>query len=256
MTIRKKLEHFLKIRQPKQHTTIAPQSSHIKCNGLEIILSRKRIKNLNLRIDRDGTVKLSAPFRYPIADIQQFIESKQAWILRHKNRILVRPQHAQPQFQTGEMHFFLGKSYPLLRYEQAQQALIHLESNQITYYMPEHFSFPQQQKFWQRWHRTQMQAFLVDLIKKWEPVLNVHVKEWGIKTMKTRWGSCHTTQQKIWINLLLIHEPFHCLEYVVVHEMVHLLEPSHNARFYALMTEFLPNWQVSKRYLRDVSIRP
>lgn len=98
-------------------------------------------------------------------------------------------------------------------------------------------------------HREQMKALLPPLFEKWEAIIDVKANAWGIKAMKTRWGSCNTIKKRIWINLHLIHKPRICLEYVLVHELVHLLEPSHNKRFYALMTEFMPEWKEHKRLL-------
>jgi predicted metal-dependent hydrolase len=88
-----------------------------------------------------------------------------------------------------------------------------------------------------------MESLLPGLIARWEQIIGVNVADWGIKKMKTRWGSCNTRARRIWMNLSLIRKPQLCLEYVLVHELVHLLEASHNQRFYALMTQYMPNWR-------------
>ena len=99
------------------------------------------------------------------------------------------------------------------------------------------------------WYKQQMQALIPDLIKKWEPIIGVSVHAWGVKSMKTRWGSCNVDAHRIWLNLNLIKKPLVCLEYVLVHEMVHLLEANHSPRFYALMTRFFPEWKGFQKQL-------
>ena len=99
--------------------------------------------------------------------------------------------------------------------------------------------------------RQQMKALLPPLFEKWEAIIGVKASEWGVKAMKTRWGSCNTVKKRIWMNIHLMHKPRICLEYVLVHELVHLLEPSHNQRFYALMTEFMPEWKAHQQLLNS-----
>jgi hypothetical protein len=167
----------------------------------EIIITRKKIKNLILRITRDGQVKISAPYRCPKKVIDDFLAQKQTWIAKQQN------------------------------------------------IMQEHVSQPAAPSL-TREHREQMKAILPPLFEKWEAIIGVQASAWGVKVMKTRWGSCNTLKKRIWINLHLIHKPRICLEYVLVHELVHLLEASHNQRFYALMTEFMPDWKAHRQLLK------
>lgn len=169
----------------------------------EIQLSRKPIKNINLRIDMQGNVKVSAPYRCSLSSINKFLEAKREWIIHHRQKILSRG--------------FVDLSALEVKDE----------------------------------HRKQLETFLIPMIQKWEPIIGVHADQWGIKKMKTRWGSCNTVKKRIWINLYLIHKPLLCLEYVVVHELVHLLEASHNKRFYQLMTRFMPDWKIYKKLLQE-----
>ena len=216
----------------------------IQFRDFPVIILRKRIKNLNLRINRDGDVQISVPLRYPLKSIQHFLESKQDWILRHRGQILA-------QSTLANQHRFLGQHIPLIVHKTAQQQCIVFEDTHIACYLKEGSNQEIQQTLLQNWYRIQMKRLLPDLIKKWEPVIGVRVCHWGIKAMKTRWGSCNTLKKRIWINLYLIHEPIACLEYVLVHEMVHLLEASHNKRFYALMNQFLPGWKECRQHLKN-----
>ena len=161
-------------------------------------LSRKRIKNINLRIDRQGTVKVSAPLQCPLNTIQQFLLNKQAWILAHQNRLRQHP----------------------------------LPTKQVTH----------EQK-------QRLQNVLPPLIQKWQAIVGVQANQWNVRAMTSRWGSCHPTKKRICLNAHLIHYPLVCLEYVLVHELVHLLEASHNQRFHALMSQFMPEWKAYKKLL-------
>lgn len=162
-----------------------------------IHLSRKRIKNINLRIDREGNIRVSAPIKCPLEYIQQFLQTKQNWIVKNQALIQARQQD-----------------------------------------MPTNM------------HREQMRSLLPELIQKWETIIGVQINAWRIRIMKSRWGSCNPTQGRICLNLHLINYPLICLEYVIVHELVHILEPSHNKRFYALMTQFMPEWKQYKTLLK------
>lgn len=224
--------------------------SILQFHGFEVILIRKRIKNINLRIARDGTVQISAPLRYPVRTIMQFIEQKQVWIQTHRDRLLARPICKSHDLNTGELYPFLGQDYPVIIHEHAAKQGILFTSTEIACYVKDTASSELKHRLFDIWQRNEMKRLLPDLIAKWEPVMGVEVREWGIKKMKTRWGSCNPSTKKIWMNLQLIHEPLQCLEYVLVHEMVHLLEASHNKRFHALMSQFLPEWRDYKNQLR------
>ncbi|MDI1351398.1 MAG: SprT family zinc-dependent metalloprotease, partial [bacterium] len=113
----------------------------------------------------------------------------------------------------------------------------------IYLYVTHHATQAQKQLIIDRWYRHEMSLLLPDLFQHWEKIIGVRVAQWGIKKMKTRWGSCNTRAHRIWLNLNLIQKNSVCLEYVLVHELVHLLEASHNQRFYNLMTRFMPQWR-------------
>jgi predicted metal-dependent hydrolase len=226
-------------------------TSTILVNDLEIFLSRKRIKNIYLRISSEGQVSVSAPKLISTEKITAFIEAKLDWIIKHRRKILSKPIQAPPKFSNNELHWFLGKSYPLIIYNNAKKSCVLLDNNQISCFLKENSSEDLKQKLLKQWYVTQIKLILPELIKKWEPVLGVEVYQWGVRAMKTRWGSCNIVKHRIWINTNLIYKPSICLEYVLVHEMVHLLEPSHNKRFHALMSHFMPDWKEIKKKLTN-----
>jgi len=156
----------------------------------------------------------------------------------------------EPHFHTGELHSFLGHSYPLMMHESVTQNGVFLAEHHILCYVPQNATSHLKKNLLHSWYREQMRLLLPQLIQKWEPIIGVQVHQWTIRAMTTRWGSCNVVLKKICLNLNLIQKPLQCLEYVLVHEMVHLLEASHNKRFYTLMTQFMPEWKVYKEQLK------
>lgn len=216
-------------------------------------LVRKRIKNINLRIDRQGNVTVSAPMKCPLAIIEQFLQKKQNWITRHQTQLRHLDYPATPSLQSGVAYSFLGHSYSLVIREHTVQDRVMLEGNELVCYLKSCETEATTRALLMQWQRQQLQGLLPVLIKKWEAIVGVHADQWRIRGMKTRWGSCNTVKKRICLNLHLMKYPLHCLEYVIVHELVHLLEASHNARFYALMSQFMPEWKQYRRDLRQGS---
>ena len=223
----------------------------IEIEGFSIEFSRKRIKNINLRINRQGEVKVSAPIKLPLERVHRFLQDKRDWIITRRRA--VQTQSVMPsskEIKTGEYHYFLGNPYTLIVHDNAKQGRIALEGNFMNCWVTAQTTYVNKQSLLQNWYRQEMRLLLPELIKKWEAVIGVQVEWWGIKAMKTRWGTCNPGKRRIWINLHLIQKPLICLEYVIVHELVHLLEASHNSRFYALMTEFMPDWALHQKQLK------
>lgn len=218
-------------------------------HDIPIIVLKKPVKNIILRIDRHGVVKVSAPLRCSLKRVREWITEKEGWINKHLTRIKAQSLLSCAPVQTGDLCPYLGQQYPLQRYEGHQRPSISFKDHHIVCFIKPNATANEIGRLFQHWYRSEMKAILPDLIIKWERIIGVKVNEWGIKSMKTRWGSCNTIRKRIWLNLNLMQKPLICLEYVLVHEMVHLLEPSHNKRFYGLMSSFMPAWQDYKRLL-------
>jgi len=224
-------------------------SEKIIINEIEIELQRKRMKYLRIRIlGSDGQVRVSAPKSVSIEFITSFITSRIPWIKEQQNKIRskVRPQPLQ--YISGEHHNFFGKKY-LLELAEQGRTKIDFDSSIITLRIKENSTLKQREKTLENFYRSELKKLIPGYIEKLEPVMNVKVKEFGIKKMKTRWGTCNTRAQRIWINLELAKKPVECLEYIIIHEMTHLLEHSHNKRFFALMDRFMPHWRICKKNL-------
>ncbi len=226
----------------------------LRVGNEEIDVQRKRIKHLYLGVSRDdGRLKVSAPLRVSDAALAAFVLSKQHWISKQRTNLRalqVKSANAELQYVSGEPHFYRGDRYQLNVIHEKSSPSVAIRDNQyLDIYIHESTSTDQRRKLLSKWYRHELKQLVPPLIEKWQPVMGVKVKEWQIKQMKTRWGSCNIAARRIWLNLELIKKPAICLEYVVVHELVHLLESSHNARFKSYMDRFMPNWREHKRLL-------
>lgn len=214
----------------------------INLDGIEVEVIPKRIKSMNLRIyPPDGIVKMSVPLRCSEKLIRQCLQDKLGWIIQQRERIKKIPK--DQELKTGSTIQFKGKNYLLIVEEHHGPTHIEINDQLIHCYIETNSSPTQIMYVFDQWYRREMESALPALITHWESIIGVEVNQWGIKKMKTLWGSCNHRAARIWFNLNLIKKPMICLEYVIVHEMIHLLEPSHNKRFYALMNEFMPTWR-------------
>lgn len=216
----------------------------IELDGIAIEITRKPIKNMNLRIyPPDGLVKVSAPLKFSERLIRQTLEQKKSWIHEQRERIRSRATPENTHLESGTTIPFMGQNYLLIIEEHEGPSQVLIQDALIHCYTPPNSSQLQRQTIIDNWYKRQMEAILPALIQHWEVIVGVKVDQWGIKKMKSRWGSCNTQVARICLNLNLIKKNQLCLEYVLVHELVHLLEPSHNQRFYRLMSRFMPQWR-------------
>lgn len=214
----------------------------IELDDVAIKIIRKPIKNMYLRVDSaTGDVKVTVPLTFPLKTIQIQLEAKREWIHAARHRAISRVALSPITMNHGETHHFLGKPYSLVVQPEVPLKDIVIEGAFLHGFHESHTPAERQKRL-QVWFKKEMQKLIPNLIQKWEPIIGVHVREWGVRSMKTRWGSCNVRAHRIWLNLNLIHKPLICLEYVLVHEMVHLLEANHSKRFYAHMTRVMPQW--------------
>lgn len=226
-------------------------SEQFTVNGIVIEVVRKKIKNFHLRVyPPRGEVRVSAPLHVSKKSLESVILARMEWIQQQQARL---SQIAAPlitsQFKTGDVHYYQGRPYVLNVIECAGRAKVVLRENFLDLYIRAGADADKRQALLNHWYRQQLALRIPELIAKWQPVIGVTVADWGIKAMKTRWGTCNIGDRRIWLALALAQKPAHCLEYVVVHEMVHLLERTHNHRFQAFMTRFLPDWPKIKQEL-------
>ncbi|WP_188150450.1 M48 family metallopeptidase [Teredinibacter waterburyi] len=227
-------------------------TSQLRIADLDVTLTRKRMKYLRLRVSPpDGKVTVSAPHQASLREVKQMVTERLDWIAQQQNEIAQRPLVAAPVFSEGEQHTVWGKDLPLATGITSGRRIVSNDGDtRLLMLSRKHDSLEQKQLLIDRFYQSQIAAEIPGLIKKWEPIIERQVNEWGVRKMKTRWGSCNMQRSRIWLNSELARYPKPCLEYVWVHEMTHLHEASHNQRFYRLMTQFLPNWQQWESILR------
>ena len=221
----------------------------IQLGDIRIEVVRKAIKNVHLSVyPPAGRVRISAPAHLSLETIRVFAIAKLDWIKQQQAKLRAQARETPREFLERESHYLWGQRYLLQVIEREEAPAITLRGNKMVLQVRPQTDSAKRQEILENWYREQLKAALPSLISKWEPKLGVRVERFHVQRMKTRWGSCNPQKRSIRLNTELARKPRECLEYLVVHEMVHLLEPTHNERFIALMDRFLPNW----RHLRDV----
>lgn len=217
---------------------------HIDVSGFRVDVTRKNIKNIHLSVyPPDGGIRVSSPHSVSQEALRQFLVSKLGWIKRHVRRMESLPRRRPLEYISGESHYVQGQRYLLNVIERDAPPKVVLRNKKyIDLYIRTGSGKEKREEVVREWYRGLLKEELPDLIEKWEPKLGVKVQDWGVKRMKTKWGSCNTKAHRIWLNLELAKKPKHCLDYVVLHEIVHLKERLHNDRFYAYLDELMPGW--------------
>ena len=221
----------------------------IDLGNIIIDVEIKDIKNIHLSVyPPAGRVRIAAPLRMDLETIRMYAISKLSWIKKQQAKLRGQKREAPREYLTRESHYFLGKRYLLKVVETESKPSISIKHQTLLMQVRPAMDTKQKEMILHEWYRDQLKALVPKFIAKWEGKMGVQVAEFGIRKMKTKWGTCSQEAGRIWINLELAKKPRECLEYIVVHEMVHLLERNHNSRFVAYMDAFLPNW----RHLKDL----
>jgi predicted metal-dependent hydrolase len=221
------------------------EKHQITVNGLIIDVVRKNIKNLHLGVyPPAGRVRVATPLRVNDEAVRLFTISKLTWIKRQQAKFEEQERQSAREFVSGESHYYQGHRYLLhVIYHEGSPAVIIRNNRILDLFVRTNSDTYQRERVLTTWYRQQLKQEIAPLIAKWEAIIGVKVAEWGVKQMKTRWGTCNSKARRIWLNLELIKKPVHCLEYIIVHEIIHLLERHHNERFTAYMNRFMPLWQ-------------
>ena len=216
----------------------------------------KNIKNVHLSVyPPAGHVRISAPIRMSLNTVRVFAISKLGWIKQQQRKIVAQDRETPREYLDLESHYLWGKRYLLRVIEGNPSSTIEVQHSKLLLRVPPKTTEEKKQDIVARWYRGQLKAAVPSVIARWSLVLGVTVEEFYVQQMKTKWGSCNHRAGTIRLNTELAKKPNECLEYVVVHEMVHLLEPTHNARFIALMERFMPNWRLRRDRLNQLPVR-
>lgn len=233
------------------------ESKKITVHGITVEVIRKSIKNLHLGVyPPDGRVRVAAPLVVSDDAVRLAVVGKIGWIKRQKAKFENQPRQSKREMISGESHYFFGRRYRLRVIEHDGPGRITLRgSSTMELYVRRSTGAEEREKLLQRWSRAELKSMIQPLIEKWQPVMGVQVAAWGVKKMKTKWGSCNPAARRIWLNLELAKKPIHCLEYIVVHEMVHLLVRHHNERFVNVMDKHLPQWRFCREELKQSPLK-
>ena len=223
----------------------------IEVADLTVEVERKWIRNIYLRVSpTDARIRISAPMLMSERAIRQFVLAKEAWIRQRLRRVGERRTPAPREYLSGELHYYMGQGYRLQVVNDNGPARVErADGDQIILYIREGATKEQREAAMREWYRAEMKELIPMLVAKWEAVIGVKARRISIKQMRTIWGSCNHRTHDINFNLELMKKPLHCIEYVVVHELLHIIVRLHNDEFKALLTRYLPNWRETKREL-------
>ena len=226
-------------------------TKRIKVSDIEITIIIKDIKNLHLGVyPPNGRVRIAAPLKTTDESIRLFAISKINWIKKQKAKFKDQERQAKRDYSSGESHYFFGKRYLLNVIHINPSPRIEIKKKtHIDMYIKQNSTQKRKEKILDDWYRLELKKQITKIIKKWEVIIGLKVRDVLIRKMKTKWGSCKPKSKKIIINLELAKKPLGCLEYILVHEMVHFLEKTHSEKFRAYMDSFMPKWKIFKAEL-------
>lgn len=229
---------------------------YIEVSGFQVEVVRKDIKNLHLAVyPPQGRVRIAVPLRLDDEAARLAVISRLGWVRRKQAILNEQERQSEREMITGESHYVEGRRYRLDVIEHDGPTLVKIRNNStLELRVRPGTNREKREAIIQRWYRRQLRGQIPELIAKWEPMIGTKVADWGIKKMKTRWGTCNVTARRIWLNLELAKKHSSCLEYIVVHEMVHLLERHHSNRFRDYMDKFMPQWRLLRDYLNQAPL--
>lgn len=227
----------------------------IKVNNLTVDVVRKDIKNLHLGVyPPNGRVRVAVPLRVNDDAVKMAVISRLGWIKRQQVKFDQQEREPRHEYVNGESHYFLGNCYLLNVVENSPSGKVSIRNKKrIDLFVRRNSNRSQRERIMLNWYRSHLRVVIPPLVAKWERILGVQISDWGVKQMKTKWGACNIPKRRIWVNLELAKKSEICLEYILVHEMVHVLERHHNEQFLALMNKFMPRW---KTYQADLNRAP
>lgn len=216
----------------------------------------KDIKHVHLSVyPPNGRVKISAPLHMEIDTLRVFAISKLGWIKKQQETLQKQERETPRDYLERESHYYLGRRYLMKMVDHQQNAGIFLKHENIEVHQRGESTPAKAKSALQNWYREEIRRIGSEFIKKWEPKIGVEVAELGIKVMKTKWGTCNPADRRIWLNLELAKKPVECIEYIVVHELVHILERKHDDNFIRLMDKHLPKWKFFREELNRSPLR-
>lgn len=231
-------------------------ASKLQVGDLEVAVVRKDIKNVHLSIlPPAGKVRISAPRHVKTDTLRIYVVSRLHWIRKQQQKLRDQDRETPRDYIERESHYLWGKRYLLKIVEKDGPPKVERTHRQLILQIRPGASQEKREEILAGWYRDQLRKAVPPLIARWEPMLGVEVADFFLQHMKTKWGGCSPERKTIRLNTELAKKPPECLEYLVVHEMTHLLEPTHNERFIGLMDRFMPNWRTRRDLLNSLPVR-
>lgn len=227
----------------------------IKIANIKIDIVRKDIKNMHLAVyPPKGRVRIAVPLRVDEEALRFFVISKLPWIRNQQRKFSGQERETAREYISRESHYLFGQRYLLnvIEYEGPNKVVLH--KRKIDLYAKKSTTALQRQSIMNEWYRKELKRIIPYLLAKWEKKTGAQAYDWGVKLMKTKWGSCNREAKRIWLNLELAKKPITCLEYIIVHELVHLLERRHNDSFLHYMASFMPKWKSHREELNRLPV--
>ena len=227
----------------------------LQLGNITVDVIRKDIKNIHLSVHPPaGKVRISAPQRFDLDTIRVFALSKLPWIKKQQARLRSQEREAPREYINRESHFYQGQRYLLRVVERDATPNVQLKHKIMELSVRPGATDEKKKEVIEAWYRHRLKVEIPEMIARWEKRMGIKVQEFGVKKMRTKWGACNREAGRIWLNLELAKKPIECLEYIVVHEMVHFFERNHNGRFVHLMNTFLPEWRLYREELNRLPV--
>ena len=228
---------------------------HIIVSGIPVEIIKKNIKNMHLYVKPpDGHVEVSAPLHMSESSIELFLRTKLGWIRKQKEKFETQERQTIREYVSGETFYLWGEAYYLRVNHNSKRNSLIIQGNEAILTIRESSNAEQRRRWVNEWYREQLKEKVQKYLLKWENITNLHPSCWQIKYMTTRWGTCNTKTGKIWLNLQLAKKPIECLEYVILHELVHLKVKNHGKEFIDMMDGYMPYWREVRKKLNDLKL--
>ena len=234
------------------------EAGQITVGGLLVDVIRKPIKNLHLGVyPPHGRVRVAAPLTVSDEAVRLAVVTRMGWIKRQRAKFDAQSRQSERAYVSGESHYFLGRRYRLNVIDGARAGRVHIRnSRSLDLHVRLGSDQAVRERVFLRWYRQELRSRATPLIDKWAAAMEILTPAFGIKRMKTKWGTCNAEARRIWLNLELIKKPPQCLDYIVVHELAHLVERNHSDRFIGLVDRWMPRWRLVRDELNAEPLAP
>ncbi len=227
----------------------------IKIGEVEIEVTFKAIKNLHLSVlPPYGRVTIASPLIYDLEKVKVYATTKLGWIKKEQSKFLSQARESLRTYENQESHFLFGERF-LLKKVIGKRNSIHKSGKKIILQSTGEKTARELEKQLYKYYRKELRSYLEKSVAKYALTMDLQIPEFKIRAMKTKWGACSVDNARLWFNIELVKKPYECIDYVVVHELVHFMERHHNKRFVQLMDHFYPSWRTQKKLLNELPIK-